>query len=139
MRMLRGRQNHCTARVKTGISIASRGVAAETRLVHQMNPAWDFQHVETWRRCTPSESMSSQHDGFSCSQLSRESKLESYDYIVIGAGSAGCVVARRLSDNPNLKVLLLEAGPASEDFWIRTPAGMGRLFKHDEYNWKFFT
>lgn len=65
--------------------------------------------------------------------------MESYDYIVIGAGSAGCVVARRLSDNPNLKVLLLEAGPASEDFWIRTPAGMGRLFKHDEYNWKFFT
>ncbi|GJH27023.1 GMC family oxidoreductase [Caballeronia novacaledonica] len=65
--------------------------------------------------------------------------MESYDYIVIGAGSAGCVVARRLSDNPGLRVLLLEAGPPADDFWIRTPAGMGKLFKHDDYNWKYFT
>jgi len=71
--------------------------------------------------------------------LSRESKLESYDYIVIGAGSAGCVVARRLSDNPALRVLLLEAGPPADDFWIRTPAGMGKLFNDEEYNWKYFT
>lgn len=73
------------------------------------------------------------------SELSREWKLESYDYVVIGAGSAGCVVARRLSDDPTLRVLLLEAGPPADDFWVRTPAGMGKLFKHDDYNWKYFT
>ncbi|MDF3836718.1 FAD-dependent oxidoreductase, partial [Cupriavidus basilensis] len=59
---------------------------------------------------------------------------------VIGAGSAGCVVARRLSDNPACRVLLLEAGPPSEgDFWVRTPAGMGKLFQHEQLNWRYFT
>lgn len=60
------------------------------------------------------------------------------DYIVIGAGSAGCVVARRLSDAGH-RVLLLEAGPESDAFWVRTPAGMARLFKSERYNWRFHT
>jgi choline dehydrogenase len=65
--------------------------------------------------------------------------LETYDYIVVGAGSAGCVVARRLSDDPKNRVLVLEAGPATDTFWIKAPAGMGMLFKSEKYNWNFFT
>ena len=65
--------------------------------------------------------------------------METYDYIVIGAGSAGCVVARRLSDDPGIRVLLLEAGPSADDFWIHTPAGMGKLFGDERFNWSYFT
>src|SRR5438105_9536087 len=67
------------------------------------------------------------------------SPTETYDYIIVGAGSAGCVVARRLSDDEATRVLLLEAGPPGDDFWIKTPAGMGKLFHSDRYNWRFST
>jgi choline dehydrogenase len=66
-------------------------------------------------------------------------RVESYDYIVVGAGSAGCVVARRLSDDGASRVLLLEAGPPADDFWIRTPAGMAKLFLSERYNWQYST
>jgi choline dehydrogenase len=64
---------------------------------------------------------------------------QSFDYIVIGAGSAGCVMARRLSDQPDCRVLLLEAGPPAKNFWIDTPAGMAKLFRNKKYNWGFQT
>lgn len=64
---------------------------------------------------------------------------DSFDYIVVGAGSAGCVLASRLSEQPECRVLLLEAGPPADDFWIRTPAGMAKLFKSERYNWRFHT
>jgi choline dehydrogenase len=63
----------------------------------------------------------------------------SFDYVVIGAGSAGCVVARRLSDDPANRILLLEAGPPARGFWMRTPAGMARLMKDARTNWCYFT
>ncbi len=65
--------------------------------------------------------------------------MELYDYIVVGAGSAGCVVARRLSDDSNVRVLLLEAGPEANGFWNRAPAGMAKLHRSERYNWNYFT
>ncbi|MDR5798177.1 GMC family oxidoreductase N-terminal domain-containing protein [Caballeronia sp. LZ008] len=65
--------------------------------------------------------------------------MEIYDYVVVGAGSAGCVMARRLSDGPNVSVLLLEAGGASDGFWNRTPAGVARFHKSERYNWNYVT
>lgn len=65
--------------------------------------------------------------------------MQAYDYIVIGAGSAGCVLASRLTEQPGIRVLLLEAGPPADDFWIHTPAGMGKLFLNKRYNWSYFT
>jgi choline dehydrogenase len=65
--------------------------------------------------------------------------METFDYIVVGAGSAGCVVARRLSDNPGVRVLLVEAGLPPAGFWQRVPAGMARMFSANRFNWGFNT
>src|SRR5579862_4975262 len=62
--------------------------------------------------------------------------IENYDYIVVGAGSAGAVVANRLSANPRNKVLLLEAGRQSHP-WSRIPIGYARLIKNPAANWLY--
>ncbi len=62
---------------------------------------------------------------------------DSFDYIVIGAGSAGCVLANRLTASGRDKVLLLEAGPADRNPWIHIPLGYGRHFANKAINWLY--
>jgi choline dehydrogenase-like flavoprotein len=62
-----------------------------------------------------------------------------WDYIVVGAGSAGCIVASRLSEDPNLRVLVVEAGPPPKGFWLGVPAGMARLISTTRFNWSYMS
>ena len=65
--------------------------------------------------------------------------METFDYIVVGAGSAGCVLANRLSASGRHNVLLLEAGPPDRYIWIHIPIGYGKTMFHPRYNWGFET
>ena len=63
----------------------------------------------------------------------------SFDFIVVGAGSAGCVLANRLTESGRYRVLLLEAGGRDLNPWIHVPLGYGKLFLDDRVNWKYYT
>lgn len=62
-----------------------------------------------------------------------------YDYLIVGGGSAGCVLAARLSEDPALRVALLEAGPPDTSVLIRCPAGLAVLAQTGQANWRFQT
>jgi len=64
---------------------------------------------------------------------------ETFDYIIVGAGSAGCVLANRLSADPDCRVLLLEAGPRDWNPFIHMPAGLARLVSFKSINWNYTT
>jgi len=64
--------------------------------------------------------------------------MKNFDYIIIGAGSAGCVLANRLSADPNNKILLVEAGGPDKNMFIHIPAGCAKLHK-SEVDWGFET
>jgi Choline dehydrogenase and related flavoproteins len=61
------------------------------------------------------------------------------DFLIVGAGSAGCVLANRLSADPKNRVVLVEAGSRDSSWLIRTPAAVGALMKHPRFNWNFLS
>ncbi len=62
-----------------------------------------------------------------------------YDFIIVGAGSAGCVLANRLSENPNYKVLLLEAGGSDWNPWLHIPVGYFKTMHNPSFDWCYLT
>lgn len=69
----------------------------------------------------------------------RETLQGEFDYIVVGAGSAGCVLAARLTEDPAVRVLLLEAGGGADKFLIRMPLGMMKAMLKPELTWRLMT
>ncbi|KKJ76758.1 choline dehydrogenase [Kiloniella litopenaei] len=64
---------------------------------------------------------------------------QSFDYIIVGAGSAGCVLASRLSESGKYSVLLLEAGGSDKRFWVQVPIGYGKTYYQKAVNWMYLT
>lgn len=64
---------------------------------------------------------------------------QSFDFIIVGGGTAGCILANRLTESGQHRVLLLEAGGEARNRWIDIPAGFGKLLTNNEYNWRFQT
>ena len=62
-----------------------------------------------------------------------------FDYIIVGAGSAGCTLAARLTEDAANRVLLLEAGPWDDGFWLKIPLGWGKVYKERLFDWHYDT
>ena len=65
--------------------------------------------------------------------------MTEFDYIIVGAGSAGSALAARLSEDQNMRVLVLEAGPWGKHPWLHIPIGYGKVFYDRRFNWKYNT
>ena len=64
-------------------------------------------------------------------------EVDSFDYVVAGAGSAGCAVAARLSESGRYRVLLLEAGGKDRNLWIHIPMGFSQVYADPQVNWMY--
>ena len=62
-----------------------------------------------------------------------------YDFIIAGGGTAGCILANRLTADGRHRVLMLEAGHEARSMWISIPAGFSKLLVNPDYNWRFAT
>jgi choline dehydrogenase len=71
--------------------------------------------------------------------MNNNNSTSEFDYVIVGAGSAGCVLANRLTADGKNSVLLLEAGPKDTHIWIHVPLGYGKLFKEKSVNWMYQT
>jgi choline dehydrogenase len=69
--------------------------------------------------------------------MAKTPQAETFDYVVVGAGSAGCVLANRLTASGRHRVLLLEAGGEDRNIWIHIPLGFGKLFDNAKLNWRY--
>ena len=67
------------------------------------------------------------------------SNKTAYDYVIVGAGSAGCTLANRLSEDPDVSVLLIEAGGSDRSPLITVPLGWGRILFDRLFDWGYFT
>ena len=65
--------------------------------------------------------------------------MDEFDYVIVGAGTAGCVLASRLTEDGKTTVLLLEAGGSDRSIWIQMPIGYGRTFFDRRINWMYDT
>ena len=66
-------------------------------------------------------------------------KPDCFDFIIVGGGTAGCVLADRLSDNGRYTIVMLEAGGRDQGFWLSIPAGFSKLLTGTQFNWRFET
>ena len=62
-----------------------------------------------------------------------------YDFIIVGAGSAGCVLANRLSSDPSIRVCLIEAGPKDSSAMVHVPLGLIGMMHSRKMNWRYYT
>src|ERR1700687_4355239 len=74
---------------------------------------------------------------FATTRSMPDAARDRHDVIIVGAGSAGCVLAARLSEDPARRVLLLEAGPKDRSWRIDMPAAVGSLLSSDRFNWNY--
>ena len=65
--------------------------------------------------------------------------MKKYDYIIIGAGSAGCVLANKLGEDTKNNILILEAGPMDRNLMIHIPAGVYSAYRNPKINWNYST